>query len=362
MKKRRTMLVALGMACMLAFSACGGAPQKEKEPVKQEETAKAWMFTDSAGREVEIPANVEKIAPSGPLAQMFLLSVAPEKLCGLAVDISEDAAEVFGEDCAKLPVFGALYGVENLNKEALAAAEPQLIIDIGDDKVTNKEDLDGLQEQLGIPTIFVKASLDTTAEAFKTLGKILGEEEQGNKLSAYCEEKLKMIKDGMAEIPEEERVNFLYAQGDNGLYVVSKDSFHAEVLDMLGNNVAVLDTPTKKGFGDEISGEKLLLWDPDVVILGPGSIYDTVKDDELWSQLSAIQNDRYYEVPNNPYNWVGMPPSVNRFMGMQWVANIFYPEVFDYDMYEATKEYYDLFYHYDLDKENYEELVKNAVK
>ena len=320
------------------------------------------MFTDSAGREVEIPTDVERIAPSGPLAQMFLLTVAPEKMCGLATDISEDDAEFLGKEYAELPVFGALYGVENLNKEALAAAEPELIIDIGDDKVANKEDLDNLQEQLGVPTIFVKASLDTTGEAFRTLGDILGKEKEGKKLGDYCDEKLKMIKDGMEEIPEEERVNFLYTQGDNGLFVISKDSFHAEVMDMLGNNVAVLDQPTKKGFGDEVSGEKLLLWNPDIIIFGPDSIYDTVKDDELWNQLDAVKNDRYYEVPATPYNWVGMPPSVNRFMGALWLANTFYPDVFDYDMYEETKEYYSLFYHYDLTKEAYDNLVEKAVR
>lgn len=367
--KKRTMKMraaALSLAVIMAATGCGakkGEPVNvPKEEVAAEEQNKTVVFTDSCGREVELPAQIDRIVPMGPPAQMMLLAVAPEKMVGLTSGLNEKEAAYLGEECAKLPEFGSFYGAGDLNKEALLASDPQVIIDMGEAKNGNKEDLDSLQEQLGIPTIFIEASLETTGEAFRTLGNILNKEEDADKLGDYCDTKLDMIQTGMKEIPEEERVNYLYGGGDNGLWVISKDSFHAEVLDMLGNNVAVLEEPTRKGSGDEISGEQLLLWNPDVVIFAPNSIYETVKNDELWAQLSAIQNDRYYEVPSAPYNWMGMPPAINRFLGMQWVANMLYPEVFDYEMYDVTKEYYDLFYHYDLGKEEFQKLTENAVK
>ena len=366
MKNRRlvTMLTALGVAVVMTVSGCGAATTPAKEEVKVETVTheEPWVFTDSCGREVEIPAAAEKIVPMGPPAQMMLLSISPEKVVGLTKPVNERETKYLGDDIAALPVFGSFYGSGDLNMEALAASEPELIIDIGEAKNGNVDDLNAIQEQLGIPVIFIEASLDTTGEAFRTLGEVLGKGEEGEKLGTYCDEKLAMVKDGMAKVKDEDKVKYLYTGGDNGLFVISKDSFHAEVLDLLGENVAVLDQPTRKGTGDEVSAEQMLLWEPDVVFFSPKSVFETAKEDEVLGNLKAIQDDKFYEVPAGPFNWMGMPPAVNRFMGLQWAANVLYPEVFDYDMYDVTKEYYDLFYHYDLSKDDYSALTKNAVK
>ena len=50
-------------------------------------------FTDSAGRTVQLPANIERIAPSGPVAQMVLMSIAPERFVGLATALDRGEAE-----------------------------------------------------------------------------------------------------------------------------------------------------------------------------------------------------------------------------------------------------------------------------
>ncbi len=369
MKKRMLMMkvLALCLAVTMVVPGCGTKKEEtkieQKEEVKEEQNqTETVVFKDSCGREVELPSNIERIVPMGPPAQMMLMALAPEKVVGVTQKFNEKETKYFGEEVASLPEFGSFYGAEDLNKEALLAAQPQVIIDMGEAKNGNKEDLDGLQEQLGIPTIFIESSLKTTGDAFRTLGKVLGKTKEAEKLATYCETKLEMVQKGMEKIPEDKKKHYLYAGGDNGLWVVSKDSFHAEVLDMLGDNVAVLAEPTRKGSGDEISGEQLLLWNPELVIFAPNSIYDTVKEDELWGQLEAIQNDRYYQVPSSPYNWMGMPPSINRFLGMQWAANILYPDVFDYDMYEVAKEYYDLFYHYELTKEEFQNIIGSVKK
>ena len=369
MKNRRlvTMLTALGVAVAMTVSGCGAANAPAKEEVKEEvvETVvheEPWVFTDSCGREVEIPAAAERIVPMGPPAQMMLLSLAPEKVVGLTKPVNERETKYLGEAIASLPVFGSFYGSGDLNMEALAASEPELIIDIGEAKNGNVDDLNAIQEQLGIPVIFIEASLETTGEAFRTLGEVLATEEYAAKLGKYCDEKLAMVKDGMTKVKDEDKLKYLYTGGDNGLFVISKDSFHAEVLDMLGENVAVLDQPTRKGTGDEVSAEQMLLWEPDIVLFSPKSVYETAKEDEVLGNLKAIKEDRYYEVPVGPFNWMGLPPAVNRFMGLLWAANVFYPEVFDYDMYDVTKEYYDLFYHYDLTEDDFAKLTANAVK
>ena len=45
----------------------------------------------------------------------------------------------------------------------------------------------------------------------------------------------------------------------------------------------------------------------------------------------------------------GRPPSVNRFIGLSWLAARLYPEESGINLHEEMKMYYRLFYHYELD-------------
>ena len=36
--------------------------------------------------------------------------------------------------------------------------------------------------------------------------------------------------------------------------------------------------------------EQLMLWNPDVILFAPDSVYASVGDDPLWQSLTAIQN------------------------------------------------------------------------
>ena len=117
---------------------------------------------------MELPAQIDKICPSGFTAQQVLLTMAPDKMVGLAQELNDDQLKIFGEKFADYPVFGAVLGAkDDLNREAVAAAAPQVIIDTGEAKKGAKEDLDALQEQLGIPVIFIEAKLSDYGAAYE---------------------------------------------------------------------------------------------------------------------------------------------------------------------------------------------------
>jgi len=248
-----------------------------------------------------------------------------------------------------------------LNLEVLAAANPQVIIDIGEKKATTVEDMDKIMDQVGIPTIFIEATTETMPAAYEKLGELLGMKKEAKTLSAYCEEIYSGTKKTMEQIGEAGKVNILYCLGVSGQNVIAKGSFHGEVIDLMTNNMAVVENVSGKGNGNEVSMEQIIQWNPDYIIFAPGSIYATVKDDAVWKNLKAIQSGNYYEVPFGPYNWLGFPPSVNRYMGMTWLGELLYPEEFDYDLYQEAKRHYKLFYHCDLTQEMYDALMKNAL-
>ena len=164
MKKILTLTLCLALLLGL-FSGCGG---KQYDPLAGVETT---VFTDDAGRDVTVPADITRIAASGSTAQMILMTLVPELLVGLASSPSTAQRPYFPAEMWTLPTFGQFYGSKaNLNMEALIDAEPQLIVDLGDAKENVRSDMDGIQKQTGIPTVFLEATLEEMPQAYRKLG------------------------------------------------------------------------------------------------------------------------------------------------------------------------------------------------
>lgn len=366
----KKILIALMAVLMLLFTLTGcaptaapaeetPAPTAEATPVATPEAPTTVEFTDSVGRTVTVPAQITKIAISGPLAQIVLFALAPDKLVGIASEWDATAQQYLATEYYNLPLLGQLYGGKGeLNLETLLASGAQVVIDVGEPKETIVEDLEALQEQTGIPFVHITATTATMGDAYRKLGELLGMADEAETLAAYCEKVYARTNEIAGSV---EKANLLYCSGDTGLNVIAKGSYHAEILDLLSNNLAVVDEPSSKGSGNEVDMEQILKWNPDVILFAPGSVYSTVGQDKAWQQVGAIKNGTYYEVPMGPYNWMGFPPSVQRYLGMMWMAQLLYPDTAQIDLYAAVSEYFQLFYHTALTQEQYDALVANSI-
>ncbi len=383
MKKLSSFLLAAAMVLTL-LSGCGAGgdgdssqPQQPQEsPSSQQEQQSSKpaessqpeaekgvrIFTDSCGREVEVPADIQKVAPAGNPAQMMLYSLVPDRLVGWSEKLSNMTGKYMEDKYASLPVFGKFYGKNaSLNMEALVAAGPDVIIDVGEVKKNLKEDLDGLQEQIGIPVVFIEETMDTMGQAYTMLGDLLGCAGDAKPLADYCDKTVSEAKKKAASIPEDKRLTVYYGEGEGGLNANPAGSLHADVIDLVGGvNVTETDVGSSSA-GSQVTMEQLLLWNPDILLFGPDVDYDAISADPIWKDLDAVQKGSYFQTPNGPYNWMGRPPAVNRVLGIKWFGNLLYPEVFDYDIPAEAKEFYKLFYHYDLTDEEIRELMKNST-
>ena len=365
-------LLALLLAAVMVFSlaACGAetpapaateapavteAPAETETPADptEESAAETVSFTDSTGRAVELPASITKIAPSGPVATMILAAFAPEKLVCTGTNIGDDQAAFLYEGLSDLPMTGQLYGGKaTFNLEELLATGAEVIIDLGDFKKSIADDLTALQEQTGLPCIFLEADLAHMADAFRSLGTILGKEERGEELAKLVEETMTMAAENSAKITEDQMVSVLYSSGSDPLGTNAEGSSQAQVLGIVGaKNAVVVDEVTSKGGGNMINMEQLYNFDPNVVLVTDAAALEIIESETAWQELRAVKDGKVYTVPTEPYCWLSAPPSMNMILGVWWLGNLLYPEVYDYDMTAKAQEIYKTFWNYDLTAE-----------
>ena len=347
-------IIILFLALSLLLCACG--------PANIPFAGETQEFTDSTGRTMTLPASITKIAISGPLSQIYILPLAGDLLVGVSTAYAEDAQRYLPAYIYEKAEIGQLYGGKGeMDLEALLSAAPDVVIDIGEPKKTTADDLAALTEQTGIPFIHIDATVATAPEAYRILGKLLDREEQAEELAVWCEDTYAMISAMMKKVDADgARKTLLYCLGDKGVNVIARGSFHAETINLMSNNLAVVEDVVSSGAGNEVDLEQILLWNPDVLIFAPDSCYEDIASSEQWQSIGAVVRGDYYKTPSGPYGWLSSPPAVQRYLGMLWLGELLYPEYAKYDLQEKVTEYYKLFYGCDLTDEMYQALMADS--
>ena len=368
---RRKLSIVLALCLLLTVLAgCGkgeSAPETTAAAVAEtlpaETTPETREFTDSVGRTITVPYEITTIAVSGPLSQVYILPLAGDMLAGVSNSFADSASVYLPDYVTQLPELGQLYGGKGeMDLEALLAAAPDVVIDVGEAKKTIVEDLDALTEQTGIPFLHIDATVTTAPEAYRQLGKLLGREERAEELASWCETTYNRAAAMMEKVDADNaRKTLLYCLGDKGVNVLAEGSFHAETVNMMCQNLAVLEEVVSSGNGNEVDLEQILAWDPEYILFAPDSCYAEVADLPEWQSLQAISSGHYYETPYGPYGWLSSPPSVQRYLGILWLGALLYPEYADYALQEEVTAYYKLFYDCDLTDDMYQALIQNAM-
>ena len=371
MKHVKTAL-ALLLAAFLAlglFSGCGTEPAGEspapppseaaEEPptgegaVPSAEPEGTRTLTDMAGREVEVPAVIEKAFSTDPTAAIFLYTLVPDRMLGWNYELNDLEKSIILDEYETLPNFGM---GDAINYEAVLAAGPDIAFMVGTINDAVVSDADAMQESLGIPVVVVDSELSHTPEAYRFMGELFGVEETAEQLAAYAERTLDDIAN--MDIPEGDKVRMYYGNGEDSLETAPAGSSHGAIIELV-NAVNVADLELGDGGRVQISAEQLLAWDPDVIVVNgepksdiPGaSAADAILSDPAYATLTAVQEGRVYGTPNAPFSWVDRPPGPNRIVGLRWLSALIYPQYIQVDVDDAVREFFSLFYHVELTDE-----------
>ena len=218
-------------------------------------------------------------------------------------------------EARRLPKIG---GFTNPSLEAIVATRPDLVIGVNDSShpVKTKE-----LERLGIKIALISVtSLDEILNSFKSVARMLGRPEAGDKLAQKITRQFEQVKKRVAPAP---RRSTLLAVGLRPLVAVGGKNFIDELITLAG--------------GDNIAGNAAQPWlnlpDEYVVAKAPQVIIQAGMGSErgtsakYWSDLKsipAVKEGRVYSYPSDKILRPG--PRVGE--GLEEIARLVHPECF----------------------------------
>ncbi len=371
--KKQGLVIIVGI--LLVFTLLAGCNQKidnlgnnqGQEQQEQTNNASTRVVKDMSGRDVEIPVKIEKVFSTSSTGSAVIYTLAPQKLVGWNSELRENEKPFIAPEYQALPDLGRWKGTTYTgNNEELLKAAPDLIISVGDVSEEYIGEAEEIQNQLDIPVLMVDGSLKNTGAAYRFLGEIMGEAARAEKLAAYCDRTLETITANLQALADAEKVAVYYGQGAEGLETEVSGTVNSEAFDISGaKNVAIPATAGVRRM--QVSLEQILKWDPEVIIISTDGdknhlLYNNILNDKGWAEVKAVKNKEVYEIPGDPYDWINRPPSVVRFIGVRWLASLLYPDIIQSDIQTDIKEFYSLFYRYEISEQEIETLLVNSMR
>ncbi len=310
--------------------------------------AAARTVIDSAGRVVELPERIETVFAAGPPASILVYVVKPDVLTGWPRALRPEEVPYIAEPFRDLPETGRLTGRGgDANLERVLQIEPDLIIDFGSVRDTYIDLADRVQRQTGIPYLLIDGRFEATPDALRLVGEVLGVPERGEALARDVEELFARVDGILAATLESERPTVYLARGPDGLETGLKGSINTEIIERAGGRNVADPGDGRRGLV-RASIEQVMVADPEIIVTWDSHFYQRARLDPLWAGIEAVRTDRLYLAPTVPFGWIDRPPSLNRLMGLRWMAGLLYPEAWGEDLREEARAFYQLYYHVDL--------------
>ena len=308
---------------------------------------------DAAGREVMVPAKIDRVICSGPGALRLLTYLEAQNLI-VAVDDIEVKRNRFdarpyalaNPEFKTYPIFGEFRGFDNPELILSLAKQPQVIFKT---YATMGHDPAELQEKTGIPTVVLEygnlgTHRDQLSKSLRIMGRIVGKSERAEAVVKFFEATINDLKSRTDGVPDSERptcfVGGIAYKGPHGFR--STEPGYPPFMFVNAANMAY----DKSLLGDAsrqvtVAKEKLLEWDPEVLFLdlstlqleGEASGLWEIQNDPVLKSLGAVHQGRVYAVL--PYNWYTKNYG-SILANAYFIGKVLYPERFK-DVESASK-------------------------
>lgn len=290
MKKLISLVLAVAL-CLGLFAGC-------TEPNSTEGNDRT--ITDSLGRVVEIPENVESVVCVGVGALRYTCYMGAQDLVIGVEDYEVKAGMtrlynyVNFDKFKDLPVIGT--NGEPYTEEIINLAPDVIVM-----SKSASVEADDLQAKTGTPVVVVPGSdgtLDQNAyDTIRILGELYGKQTRAAELTAYLENIQKDLDNRTSDIAHSEKpsvyVGGVSFKGHHGFEGTEAGYGPFELIH--ANNLA--DTTGKSG-AFNIDLEQVLAWDPDIIFVDFNGMTlineDYAKNPDYYNALTAVQEGKVY--------------------------------------------------------------------
>lgn len=302
---RRTWL-ARAAACLATPAAAQAAAQAQAQA--------SGSLIQWFGKAGPAPA---RLFAAGPPAGVLLACLAPERLLGWPMSLSDAARAWLPPAARDKPLLGRLSGRgSTVSLETLLSLKPDLVLDAGTVDATHASTARRVAEQTGLPYALVDGRLADSAAQLRQVGRLLGLDSRAEALAAFAEDALAAA--ARPATADARRPTVYLARGADGLETAGAGSINAEIIEAAGGRNAAL---TGRPGVARVSMEQLLDWAPDWVLTQDRNFHRLAQTDALWRTLPALREGRLLLAPALPFGWLDGPPSVNRLPGVKWLAS-----------------------------------------
>ena len=358
MKKMISFLMA-GVMSLSLLAGCASSEPASSAPTASSQTgtteaeAATRVVVDDTGREITVPAQIDRIAiiSTMPLCSVYCMAGGdPDKIVGLTPSSKNAAVNSFLNRVADLEDVSTAFAGETVNVEEVMNLEPDVVF-YNSSAPADCAAVEKL-EALGVPCVGFTTTISSTIETLNVwatqVGQVLGTEMQADEIVSYGKEVEKMVMDRVSQIPEAERRSALILANYNSSAISAAGAtFGRYWLATIGADNVAIELEQKV---NPVSLEQIYEWDPEVLFLNSFSAFtaedlmnNTAIPGHDWSGLTAVQNGDVYKMPLGMYYWFA--PCSDSPLALQWLAKHLYPELFeDIDMDAEIKDYFQNFY------------------
>lgn len=351
-KKIKSMMAMIILT--LGVTACSSASTSNKNEVKTTRTV-----TDTTGKQVTIPENINKIAvaPIPWSSIVYAVDGTGDKIIGMNASAKKSYEKSMLKLLAPQMEKASTKFIDNnftVNIEEALKVKPDLFIQWDSQEKSNKQ-----LTEAGISTIALKyGTLEDLDNGIKLIGQVLKKEDRANKLIGYHKENLKYFESKQSELKNKEKPKVLYLR-DEQLKVAGNKSYNNFMIDKTGGINVAKDV---SGEWSNVSMEQVMKWNPEIIYVSnfsdiqPEDLINNKIKGQDWSKIDAVKNKKVYKTPIGIYRWDA--PCAETHLMIKWMGVIQQPTVFnDYKMEDELKKFYKEFLNHDLSKEE----IKNIL-
>ena len=109
-----------------------------------------------------------------------------------------------------------------------------------------------------------------------------------------------------------------------------------------------------------VAPSEVARWDPDLILTIDPTFHANAASLEIWGDTRAVRAGRVYLAPAPVLSWFDFPPSINRIIGLAWLARLFHGDAYRADLAAEARAFHRLFYAADLDDQALSAMLAKA--